>query len=170
MSWADMKGDEQVRYCSGCRLHVYNLSAMDVEDAARLIFESSDRLCVRLYRRQDGTVLTQDCPVGLRAAIRRRVAAFAGSLAAGIGVLSGLLLRPAPRTAATLTTPPAPTAPSGLEMGDMAPAPPLIDRPNPFGEMVGECAFPILNNPPVARMGRMVAQPRAATGVAKRSE
>lgn len=34
--------------------------------------------CTRIYRRQDGTILTQDCPVGL-AAIRRRFARIAGA-------------------------------------------------------------------------------------------
>ena len=40
--------------------------------------------CVRFYRRFDGTVLTADCPVGLRK-LRFRRAAIAGI---GIGILA----------------------------------------------------------------------------------
>jgi hypothetical protein len=44
-------------------------------------------LCVRLYRRADGTVLTRDCPVGLRQRLRRlawRALALASSAAASL--------------------------------------------------------------------------------------
>src|SRR5207244_12906424 len=65
--WEEMEGDEKVRFCKSCRLSVYNLSAMEVEEAAERILQDGDRLCVRFYRRVDGTVLTRDCPVGARA-------------------------------------------------------------------------------------------------------
>lgn len=87
MAWSQMEGDERVRFCSACRLHVYNLSAMDVEDAARLISDASTEVCVRLYRRRDGTVLTQDCPVGRRVAVQRKRATFWGTLAASAGAI-----------------------------------------------------------------------------------
>jgi hypothetical protein len=45
------------------------------------------RLCIRFYRRPDGTVLTRDCPIGL--SLRRR--ALAKSLAAASVVLGALL-------------------------------------------------------------------------------
>ena len=32
-AWSDMAGDEQVRFCSHCALHVYNLSAMTRAEA-----------------------------------------------------------------------------------------------------------------------------------------
>jgi len=81
--WTDMKGDDKVRHCDHCRLHVYNLSAMTRADAERLVNEREGRTCVLLYRRADGTVLTQDCPVGLRR-VRRKVA---GLLVSGAAVL-----------------------------------------------------------------------------------
>jgi hypothetical protein len=80
-SWEEMKGDDRVRHCGGCRMNVYNLSAMSRRDAEDLVRKTEGRLCVRFYRRTDGTVLTQDCPVGLRA-FRRRVALFSSALAA----------------------------------------------------------------------------------------
>ena len=90
--WKEMRGDERVRFCDRCSLNVYNLSAMTRREAERLVVRSEGRLCVRFYRRKDGTTLTQNCPVGLRA-LKRRVsrvasatAAAAISFFAGIGV------------------------------------------------------------------------------------
>ena len=88
--WDSMIGDERVRFCGQCELHVYNLSAMTKAQAENLIVRTEGRLCVRFFRRTDGSILTQDCPVGLRALrqrmsrIRRAVASmllgfFAGS-------------------------------------------------------------------------------------------
>jgi hypothetical protein len=50
-------------------------------------------MCVRLYRRDDGTVLTNDCPVGVKKRRRRRaaLAVVSGSLmaaAAAVGLES----------------------------------------------------------------------------------
>ena len=71
--WEEMKGDERARVCGQCRLKVYNLSAMGRDEAAALLRDrlGSERVCARVYRRHDGTILTQDCPVGL-AALRAR--------------------------------------------------------------------------------------------------
>jgi hypothetical protein len=65
--------DERVRFCSQCNLNVYNLSGMNRQEAEALITKTEGRLCVRFYRKADGSVLTQNCPVGLKA-IKRRVA------------------------------------------------------------------------------------------------
>ena len=90
-SWDEMSGDDQVRFCSHCRLNVYNLSEMPREAAENLVRTREGRLCVRFYRRHDGTVLSRDCPVGI-AALRRRmvrgIAAIAGLL---VAILSGTL-------------------------------------------------------------------------------
>jgi hypothetical protein len=64
---------ERIRHCSQCQLNVYNLSAMTRAEAEALVGRAEGRLCVRFYRRADGTILTQNCPVGLRA-LKRRVA------------------------------------------------------------------------------------------------
>ena len=64
---------ERVRFCSQCNLNVYNLSDMSRQEAEDLITKAEGRLCVRFYQKADGSVLTQNCPVGLKA-IKRRVA------------------------------------------------------------------------------------------------
>ena len=63
-SWDDMEGDDRVRFCDECELNLYNLSAMTEDAARKLVEEREGRLCVRFYQREDGTVLTSDCPVG----------------------------------------------------------------------------------------------------------
>ncbi|MEA2205923.1 MAG: hypothetical protein QOE77_2699 [Blastocatellia bacterium] len=73
VGWDQMSGDERVRHCRLCDLHVYNISEMTRKEAQSLIAQSEGRICARLFRRADGTMITRDCPVGLRA-VRRRVA------------------------------------------------------------------------------------------------
>ncbi len=72
VSWEQMTGNDQVRFCDQCQLNVYNIAALTRIEAESLIASTEGRLCARLYRRPDGTVLTKDCPVGLRA-LRKRV-------------------------------------------------------------------------------------------------
>lgn len=58
----------RVRACDTCQLNVHDLSALGRAEAeALLLAHEGARLCVRLYRRADGRVLTRDCPVGLDA-------------------------------------------------------------------------------------------------------
>ena len=89
-SWDAMTGDDRVRFCGSCQKNVFNLSNMSRDDAEALIEKTEGRVCVRFYRRRDGTVLTQDCPVGLRA-VRRRLALIGAGLAAGLGVIAAFL-------------------------------------------------------------------------------
>jgi TonB family protein len=65
--WKYMYGNDRVRFCNQCQLNVYNLSAMTKPEAEDLIRNTEGRLCVKYYRRTDGTILTQNCPVALRA-------------------------------------------------------------------------------------------------------
>lgn len=88
--WNAMVGGEQKRYCGDCKLNVYNLSGMTRAEAENLIMNAEGRLCVRFYRRADGTILTQDCPVGWQA-IKRRVSRTAAAFASlFFGLLGGL--------------------------------------------------------------------------------
>lgn len=94
--WDGMVGSERVRFCGQCSRNVFNLSSMSKREAENLIEHTEGRLCIRFYRRADGTVLTDNCPVGLRA-LRRRVrrvtSAFVSaifSFLAGIGIYAGV--------------------------------------------------------------------------------
>ena len=88
--WEKMAGDERMRYCGQCNLHVYNLSGMSRREAEALITGTEGRLCVRFYRRADGAILTRNCPVGLRA-LKQRVSRVAGAaLSAVLGFFAGV--------------------------------------------------------------------------------
>jgi hypothetical protein len=72
-SWKGMKGDDRIRFCESCSKHVYNISDLTADESLRIIHENEDTACLRLYRRRDGTILTADCPVGLRYRLRRKL-------------------------------------------------------------------------------------------------
>ncbi len=70
--WEQMIGDERIRHCAECNLNVYNISAMTERQAMQLIAgKQGQRVCLRLYRRADGTVLTRNCPWSLRSMTRK---------------------------------------------------------------------------------------------------
>lgn len=78
--WDQMYGDDRKRFCGDCKLNVYNLSGMTRDEAEALIINAEGRLCVRFYRRADGSVITQDCPVGwARVKQRARMVATAAA-------------------------------------------------------------------------------------------
>lgn len=89
--WEEMTGDDVRRHCAHCDMQVTNLSAMSRAEAEAFLESASERgssgrVCVRLYRRADGTVLTRDCPVGVHAA-RVRLAKAGARVAALLGLM-----------------------------------------------------------------------------------
>jgi len=124
VGWANMKGDDKVRFCERCRMHVYNLSGMTRAEAETLIRNREGQMCVSIFRRLDGTVLTTDCPVGLNLARRAAVKALGTvavcaslmlSLAVRLGVSGETIARlrdlePFKRISTWLTPPPPPVA------------------------------------------------------------
>ena len=91
VSWDSMEGGGRVRLCRLCGLNVYDISELNATEAEALLLKTEGRLCGRLTRRADGTVLTKDCPVGLRA-LRRRAARAAGVAFAALLSLCSLAL------------------------------------------------------------------------------
>lgn len=84
VAWAEMDGDERKRFCSLCSLHVYNISEMKRKEAEDFLSANTEGVCLRLFRRADGTLISKDCPVGRRLvdAVKRRVRAAAVALVA----------------------------------------------------------------------------------------
>jgi hypothetical protein len=85
--WDAMHGDDRVRFCDECKLHVYNLSSLTRGQAEKLVAQHEGRLCVRYFARADGTVITQDCGGGLRRVMqrtRRLVTMAAGAMLCAI--------------------------------------------------------------------------------------
>lgn len=145
--WDAMSGDDRARFCGQCRLNVYNISEMSADDAAALIRAKEGHLCVRLYQRSDGTVITQDCPVGLRLIHRKVGRAFAriaaatslligGTAAVAVGPRDGRAtrlgsLRPFATIREWLSpTPPPPPLTGKILMGEVC-LPPIAPTPSP---------------------------------------
>ena len=117
--WDSMQGTDRVRHCGQCRQNVYNIAALTRPEARRLIESKEQRHCVRILRRDDGTVVTADCWTRLRAARRRGILSFIAMLLVvgwselwairfGLTMLAGLRSpRPAPPRVAVMSPPPA---------------------------------------------------------------
>jgi hypothetical protein len=121
--WDEMVGDERERFCLSCDKQVFNISAMSRPDAeAFLAARVAEKTCIRFFRRADGTILTEDCPTGVRKKRLRVIGAVAvggGALMAAGAALFGAtrhtmgeIAPPRVASAATTATP-APTAPPG---------------------------------------------------------
>jgi hypothetical protein len=154
VSWDEMRGaggpggDERVRFCGQCRQNVYNVEAMSRLEAHRLITAREGRVCVRILRRPDGTVVTADCWARLRAARRRGFLPFLGmmvlvgftelmAIGAGLVRLRIFLARQPP---APVVVPRPNLSPSDLRrgrtMGIRGPRPPVPPAPQKMGELV----------------------------------
>ena len=141
--WADMTGDDRVRFCGDCRQSVYNVAMFTRAEATRLLNDSSGRVCLRIFRRPDGTVVTDDCRARLRAARKRGLLIFAGTLvvvfwaqicAQFVGLMG---LRRVMSSGGTMGEPP--TMPSaGAPMPMPAPPPIELTGKPPLLEMKGE--------------------------------
>ena len=143
--WATMAGDDRVRFCGRCRQNVYNVEALDPFEAHRLVVLREGRVCLRLRRRPDGTVVTADCWSRLRAARRRGVASFLVMLVvvgwwqlcamwAGARSLSRLVSAALPRPHASAPPTPAPrrsplVSPPEYTMGTREPGPDEPEEP-----------------------------------------
>ena len=91
LEWDTMLGSGAVRYCRLCRQNVYDLSDMSRAEAEEIAFAEED-VCIRFYRRADGTVVTKDCaPTRVeraRRASRRALGAVGTVFALGLGALA----------------------------------------------------------------------------------
>ena len=87
-NWDEMIGDNRARHCSECRLNVYNLSEMTKREAENFLLEAEGRVCLRVYRRLDGTVITNDCPVGL-AKLKKQISRAATAVFTMIATFTG---------------------------------------------------------------------------------
>lgn len=95
--WSEMVGDDKVRLCAQCNLNVHNTRMMTDEEVLQLVLDaaSGKRVCGKLYRRSDGTLLTQNCPVGL-ARFHQRAKQAASWIAGVLAVLISSAVQAAP--------------------------------------------------------------------------
>jgi hypothetical protein len=85
-AWQEMGGDDLVRFCPHCGKNVYDLSGMSRWEAIAFVREAEAQHGARFYRRRDGTLLTDDCPLG------RRQACGGGEARFGFAVLGAVLI------------------------------------------------------------------------------
>ena len=66
--WNEMTGSDSVRFCHSCKLNVYNIAQFSDSEAQEIFSQNlnGNRICTRIYRRPDGTVMTDNCPRALR--------------------------------------------------------------------------------------------------------
>jgi hypothetical protein len=103
--WDTMLGDGAVRACSRCEKKVFDLSQMTLGQAEALIAENATGdLCVRLYRRADGTMLFSDCVVGARGVVKRDALRIGAAIAIG-GATLAWTSAPAPIAASAAPRP-----------------------------------------------------------------
>jgi hypothetical protein len=81
-----MQGDDRVRNCSLCAKNVYNIADMTRAEAERFLAQNGFTKCMRIAQRQDGTIITDDCPVALRK-IRNGFRIFMRATAAALGFI-----------------------------------------------------------------------------------
>ena len=103
--WDLMTGNERVRFCGHCRLHVHDVSEMTPAQALNLMLRSPGRLCLRVQRRPDGTVVARPSPAPLHQLTRRVSRVAAGAFGAALSLCGA-----AAAQAQTNSTPSAPAA------------------------------------------------------------
>ena len=92
--WDSLNGDDVARHCSSCNQTVHNVSAMSTVEAAAFVAANEHNVCLRFYKRPDGTIITRDCqeeiPLRQKGVIRRAgllILSWLGlSLIAGCGL------------------------------------------------------------------------------------
>lgn len=152
-SWDLMQGDDRVRHCGSCNKNVFNLSAMAEEEAADLLAGNADgHLCVRFYRRSDGTVLTSDCGAGARSGSRQAWTRLAGATALALSAAACSAGDKAPAEPAGAKPVMVKVVPEQMPlMGDIAPVPPPVTMGMPVAPPAP--VEPVVPVQPVATMG-----------------
>jgi hypothetical protein len=158
--WADMTGDDRIRFCGDCHQNVYNVAMFTRAEATRLLNDSSGRVCLRIFRRPDGTVITDDCRARLRAARKRGLLIFAGTLvivfwaqicAQFVGLMGLRRVVDGVRTQGE-----APTMPMAGAVAPMPPPPPPpveMGKPPAIEELAGT---PVVRPPTTTVMGASI--------------
>lgn len=104
--WDEMEGNDRVRFCRHCSLHVHHTAQMTPAQAFNLVLRSPGRLCLRFHRRPDGSLVTRP-PARPLYQIRRRVSRLAaGAFGAALSLCSAAAAQAqtaSPTTTATVT-------------------------------------------------------------------
>lgn len=91
VSWESMDGDDRVRHCGQCEKNVYNISNMTKAQANEFLRATNFKACVNFYQREDGTILVDNCPIGLRR-LRNQYKKVAATVGALLSLAQGFML------------------------------------------------------------------------------
>lgn len=83
-SWTAMQGGSRERHCQLCDKQVHNFAAMTSREIERVVREADGKLCARITRRGDGSLVMLDA--GPRASIAAQVVASASLVMSAAGV------------------------------------------------------------------------------------
>src|SRR5438094_5633910 len=86
--WDAMIGNDQVRFCEHCNLHVTDLSSLTRQKAIRLVARSEGQLCVRYVQRPGGGILSKQASPKLYPITRRISRIAAGAFTATLSLSS----------------------------------------------------------------------------------
>lgn len=76
--WAGMSGSEQRRFCDACDKHVLNFSEMSSAEVSEALSSADNtRVCARIHRRSDGSIITSDSRSKPRRSLLSQVSQFA---------------------------------------------------------------------------------------------
>jgi|GEM_PF-6228148 len=76
--WDGMSGTDQQRFCDTCDKHVLNFSEMSAAEVNQAMSSAGDtRVCARIQRKPDGSIVTRDSRSKLRRSLLSRVSQFA---------------------------------------------------------------------------------------------
>lgn len=116
-SWDEMSGDDKVRFCNLCQLNVYNAREFTKAELTDLLSAEGKKPCLRLFRRSDGTIITENCPIGLRKLRNtfRTCARLVASCAAAFLSVIGVAANPAPNVNQPRDTNGSPVEPTILD-------------------------------------------------------
>ena len=135
VTWDSMLGNGRARHCAKCDKDVFNISGMTRAEAQSFLLDRAGGACIRFYRRADGTVMTSDCPVGVRKKRVRHLAVLALGLGAGVAAVAATSTFNQTTGAvpvgplSPMTTPPDPRL-SGSPPQDAPPVQPATPSPN----------------------------------------
>ncbi len=93
-----MVDGDRVRHCRHCAKNVYNISEMSREAAEELVAsrcanatDGHESICVRMYKRADGTVTTADCKGRWRTSITKWARRWSAPVGAALSIVLAML-------------------------------------------------------------------------------
>ncbi len=93
--WRNLPEETRLSFCEQCHLQVYDFDGMTHLEAEQLVLQREERTGVAFFKRKDGKFLTNNCPVGIKAARTRKIILIGVSAGAILLLVLSAVIRPA---------------------------------------------------------------------------